>query len=490
MIRKLYQILLLSIAVTLEMTTPTMAQWVQLGTDLMGQAAGAQAGFVTDLNAAGNRLAIGAPGDSTNGPRSGKVRVFQFNGMNWIPMGVDLLGDTAEDQFGSSVKFSANGNILIVGAPVRLLGTGTPPGYVRIFDWNGSNWVQRGSDLFGGVNADGFGSAIDLSSSGDIVAIGAPNLPTIADFGGKVSVHQWNGTNWLPMGSAIAGLARFSFTGGAVQLNSTGTVLAVGQEGQSRVLVFDWDGSNWVLKDTILGTQNFGNSISMDSSGHTLAIGGVSLPTSIGRVSVFQFNGTEYIQKGSSIDGQGDDLFFGWEQNALALREDGNALAAGSLGNVVAGQTLGRVRVMVYNGVDWVPDGIVSGSANDSQLGRSVCMNADGSTIALGTPFNLMPNQNAGVVRVFTNSVSTAIHEYDQHDLKVFPNPAHSTVHISTNSEILHYEILSYDGKFVSSCKVNGEKVIELDVSLLSAGAYVIKVTTRQYTQAIKLIRN
>ena len=292
------------------------------------------------------------------------------------------------------------------------------------------------------------------------------------------------------MGSAIAGLARFSFTGGAVQLNSTGTVLAVGQEGQSRVLVFDWDGSNWVLKDTILGAQNFGNSISMDSSGLTLAIGGESLPTSIGRVSVFQFNGTEYIQKGSSIVGQGDDLFFGWEQNALALREDGNALAAGSLGNVVAGQTLGRVRVMVYNGVDWVPDGIVSGSANDSQLGRSVCMNADGSIIALGTPFNLMPNQNAGVVRVFTNSVSTAIHEYDQHDLKVFPNPAHSTVHISTNSEILHYEILSYDGKFVSSCKVNGEMVIELDVSLLSAGAYVMKVTTRQYTQAIKLIRN
>lgn len=481
--------LLLSIAVTLGMTTSTMAQWVQLGTDLIGQAVGQQAGFVTDLNAAGNRLAIGAPGDSTNGPRSGKVRVFQFNGVNWIPMGVDLLGDTAEDLFGSSVKFSANGNILFVGAPERSVGTGTPPGYVRIFDWDGTNWVQRGSDLSGGVNADGFGSAIDLSSSGDIVAIGAPNLPTIANFAGEVTVHQWNGTNWLPMGNPIAGLALFSFTGGAVQLNSTGTVLAVGQEGQSRVLVFDWDGSNWLLKDTILGIQNFGNSISMDSSGHTLAIGGESLPTSIGRVKVFQFNGTEYIQKGSSIDGQGDDLFFGWEQNALALREDGNAFVAGSSGNIVGGQSLGRARVMVFNGVNWVPDGIVSGSVTDDQLGRSVCMNADGSIIAVGTPYNLMPNQNAGVVRVFTNSLSTAILENVQNDLKVFPNPAHNMVHIRTSSEILHYEILSYDGKIVSSCKVNGEKEIELDISLLSAGVYVLKVTMRQYTETIKVIR-
>jgi WD40 repeat protein len=292
------------------------------------------------------------------------------------------------------------------------------------------------------------------------------------------------------MGSPIAGLAGFSFTGGAVQLNSTGTVLAVGQEGQSRVLVFDWDGSNWLLKDTIEGIQNFGNSISMDSSGHTLAIGGESLPTSIGRVKVFQFNGTQYIQKGSSIDGQGDDLFFGWEQNALALREDGNAFVAGSLGNVVGGQTLGRARVMVFNGVDWVPDGIVSGSVTDSQLGRSVCMNADGSTIAVGTPFNLMPNQNAGVVRVFTNSVSTAILENVQNDLKVFPNPAHNIVHIRTSSEILHYEILSFDGKIVSSSNLSGEKEIELDISLLRAGANVMKVTTRQFTEAIKVIRN
>ena len=50
--------LLLSIAVIIGMTTSTMAQWIQLGTDLIGQTVGQKAGLVTDLNAAGNQLAI------------------------------------------------------------------------------------------------------------------------------------------------------------------------------------------------------------------------------------------------------------------------------------------------------------------------------------------------------------------------------------------------------------------------------------------------
>ena len=50
--------LLLSIAVIIGMTTSTMAQWLQSGTDLIGQNVRKKAGLVTEINAAGNQLAI------------------------------------------------------------------------------------------------------------------------------------------------------------------------------------------------------------------------------------------------------------------------------------------------------------------------------------------------------------------------------------------------------------------------------------------------
>jgi hypothetical protein len=469
---------------------PVQAQWTQVGADIIGQLPNERAGFVADLNAAGDRLALGAPWNSTNGIRCGKVRVFQFDGSDWTPLGADLPGDNAEDEFGSAVKLSADGNTLAIGAPERWVGpAGTPPGYVRVFDWDGTEWVQRGNDLSGGVDRDGFGAAIDLSASGDIIAIGAPYDATLANFAGRASVHQWTGMAWMPLGGAVAGTAN-CFTGGAVQLNNAGTVLAVGQEGQARVLVFDRDGSEWIARDTLLGLQNFGNSISMDASGNAIAVGGESLAVSNGRVKVFQFTGSGYVPKGSPIDGQGDELFLGWEQYALALREDGNALVAGSLG-IVDGLNLGSVRELQFNGQEWIQAGGIPGSGISEQIGRSVSMSADGSILAIGTPYSNGDVPDAGIVRVYTNSMSTGTADIQRTnvDIVVLPNPARDYALIRSNSGILSYELRSPTGQVVASSTIRSEREHPLDLSSLSAGTYFLKITTTALTATVKLVR-
>ncbi len=466
------------------------SQWTQIGSDLIGQMANAQSGFSTDLSAAGDRLAIGAPWSSTNGPRSGTVQVLQFDGTDWVPLGPELLGDDQEDEFGRAVKLSADGNTLAVGAPERWMGAGTPPGYVRVFDWNGTDWLQRGNDLTAGVDADGFGAAIDLSASGDVVAIGAPYDPTLASWAGSASVHQWTGMAWMPLGGPIAGTVQFSGTGGAVQLNSAGTILAVGQRGQSRVLLFDRTGSVWNPTDTLIGIDGFGNSISMDESGNTVAVGGEVLAVSNGRVKVFQFNGTGYVQKGNPMEGQGDDLFLGYEQYALAIREDGNALVAGSLGNTVNNQVFGLVRVFQFDGLDWNQVGEIPGSGIAEQIGRSICMSADGSILAIGTPYSNGVLPDAGIVQVYTSATSTASTDGQRTDvgLVVLPNPARDHVRIRSRSGIVAYELHAPSGITILQRTLTSERETVLDLGPVSAGTYFLKVTTMAGSVTTKLV--
>ena len=49
-----------------------------------------------------------------------------------------------------------------------------PSPHVRIYDWNGPSWQQRGLDIDGENAGDFTGTSVSLSSDGDTVAIDAP----------------------------------------------------------------------------------------------------------------------------------------------------------------------------------------------------------------------------------------------------------------------------------------------------------------------------
>lgn len=59
-------------------------------------------------------VAIGA---RYNGDDRGHVKVLQFNGTDWNPLGDAIEGDAADDQSGYSVAMSADGSIVAIGAP-------------------------------------------------------------------------------------------------------------------------------------------------------------------------------------------------------------------------------------------------------------------------------------------------------------------------------------------------------------------------------------
>lgn len=88
------------------------SKWCQ---DINGDQ-GDWSGYSISLSKIGTRLAIGAPWNNSNGSRSGRVKVFEENNGNWIQVGQNILGLTADDEFGTSVSISANGSKVAIGA--------------------------------------------------------------------------------------------------------------------------------------------------------------------------------------------------------------------------------------------------------------------------------------------------------------------------------------------------------------------------------------
>ncbi len=152
------------------------------------------------MNAAGDRLAIGARNNDGNGSNAGHVRIYDWNGTAWIQLGADIDGEAAGDESGWSVSMNAAGDRLAIGARNND-GNGTNAGHVRIYDWNGTAWIQLGTDIDGEAAGDESGRSVSMNAAGDRLAIGARNNDGNGSNAGHVRIYDWNGTAWTTIRS-------------------------------------------------------------------------------------------------------------------------------------------------------------------------------------------------------------------------------------------------------------------------------------------------
>ena len=90
----------------------------------------------------------------------------------WTQRGSDIDGEAAADESGWSTVMSNDGNTITISAP-RNDGAGADSGHIRIFDWSGSNWVQRGQDIDGEAKTftNGDFSSSTVSVNGNVASI-------------------------------------------------------------------------------------------------------------------------------------------------------------------------------------------------------------------------------------------------------------------------------------------------------------------------------
>jgi hypothetical protein len=208
--------------------------WEQIGSDIDGEEARDGSGGAISLSSDGNILAVGATGNNgTDGQGdsglSGYVRIYKNNNEVWEQIGHNINGEAIGDYSGRSVNLSSDGNIIAIGAPWND-GNGNSSGHVRVYRNNNGIWEQIGSDIDGEAAEDQSGYSVSLSSDGSIVAIGAIK----SDGGiterkpGHVRIYRTNNGSWEQIGNDIDGEGDNNNFGLSVSLSTNGNIVAIG----------------------------------------------------------------------------------------------------------------------------------------------------------------------------------------------------------------------------------------------------------------------
>ena len=331
-----------------------------------GEAAGDQSGWSVSLSADGMVLAVGARDNNGTGEFSGHVRVWERDNANavWSQRGGDIDGEASGDQIGWSVSLSSDGNTLAAGARDND-GNGVISGHVRIYDWTGSVWSQRGGDIDGEAAGDESGYSVSMSADGQTVAIGAPYNDGNGLDSGHVRVYGWTGSAWIQRGADIDGESADDHSGFSISLSADGQTVAIGARANDgngsnsgHVRVYDWTGSAWSQRgvdiDGEAAYDQSGRSVSMSADGQTVAIGAYlndgNGTAESGHVRVWEWDNVNsaWVQKGGDIDGEAAGDQSGW---SVSLSADGSILAVGAPYNDDNGSSSGHVRVFGYGPV-------------------------------------------------------------------------------------------------------------------------------------------
>ena len=369
--------------------------WVQLGSDINGEAAGDRSGYSVSLSSDGTTVAIGAYLNAGVGSAAGHVRVYKYQTItNWTNYTINSFS------LGGSAPFTK---------PIVVNGGDADPVSGK------SYWVQLGIDINAEAANSWSGFTVALNNNGTIVAIGAVTSDSPVTDGGSVIVYQYNGsTTWSKLGLTITGGSTASDNiGYSVAISDDGFTFAYGAPhfdtgGNDRglVRVYKYVSSAWSLVGNthIQGDaagDYFGESVSLNGDGTIIAVGAINVGNGgTGYVSVYKYNGTAWIKLGQNINGLAASDYFG---NSVSLSSDGTILAVGSPNsNAGSVSNTGLARIYKYIGGTWQKLGQdILGYFTNDLAAWSVSLSKDGTTVAIGVHGSDSNGNDSGAVEVF-----------------------------------------------------------------------------------------
>ena len=350
-------------------------------------------GAVVGLSADGNTLAVGAPFEAgmNNGlPASGAVYVFRRSGGVWLQQAyIKAFNAEIGDSFGGAVSLSANGNTLVVGAPfedgasTRINGadnsTVMNSGAAYVYRFNSGAWTQQAyiKPLNTGMGHT-FGGAVDISTDGNTIAVGA-----FMENGAST------GVNGVIVGSASSSGASYIF-----RFNSGSSA---------------WTQQAYIKPHNTGAGDQFGRPLSLSADGNVLAVsaaleGGASTgvnsvdmgsSTASGATYVFRFSSNVWSQQAyikpfntGANDGFGRTVSLSGDGNTLAVgasNENGSSTGINTVDSGNGSQS-GAAYVFEFSNGIWLQRAYIK--PNDlnviNEFGRIVALNHDGATLAVG----------------------------------------------------------------------------------------------------------
>jgi len=262
------------------------------------------------------------------------VKVFDWNGVSWVQRGDDFQNPIILNHTpGRGASLSGN-NTLALG----FRNTMTGECLVQVRDWNGSTWVQRGADIITSTSINSGEMLVMAKENPNILVIGGNLISTSLTF---PTVYYWNGSSWTIRGVLPENrqLVSVSYDGNSIYTQTQ--------------VVYVWNGTSFDQRSGL--PSDFYQSGSLSRNGDNIVVSKITNPTPI---KMFRWNGISWEQRGSTV-------ITNTSISIVKMSGDGNT--------VVISSKNGGPEFEIYNwsGTDWVLSYSVNLS-NVSSPGASV----------------------------------------------------------------------------------------------------------------------
>lgn len=315
-------------------------------------------GWSLALSANGQVAAGGAPATSRSSTGStdytGAAYVYtQTNGIWSDPIALSTTGIPTEGEFGESIAVSSNGQQVIVGAPNLNSYTGA----VYVYTEANGSWANTPTRTTltvptGVTTGYSFGYGLAVSSNDQTLIVGARQTSVGSGQGGLYA-YTLSGTTWEnPVALPVTGVASSSFVGGSIAISADSSVVVAGgpnaNSSAGSAYVWTKSGGTWSNPVALALPSTNGTKGYFGSS---VGISGDGAVVIIGATSANNAKGAAYVYTKSGS---------GWSTNpamlsvssgfgySVALSPDGKSAFIGSPGGG-DGRT-GQVYTATYNG--------------------------------------------------------------------------------------------------------------------------------------------
>ncbi len=374
---------------------------------LTGTHVGNELGTTVALSAGGNVALVGAPSANSD---AGAAYIYQESAGNWSTTPSATLSGTSDQQLGSAVAVSANGQAALVGAPGDSLGNGAAFLYTES---PAGTWSTGPTASFVSTSFEHLGSSVALSAKGNAVLLGAPY--TNSGEGSAVLYEQQPNGNWPTNASTTfrpssGSTAQF---GVSVALSADGQTALVGAPlagaSAGAAFLYSESGGSWPSSATASfsggGVDELGSSVALSGDGQAALVGAPGTSAGAGEAFLFDESaGAWPTTPAASFTGSpSSDEQLG---ASVALSADGQSVLVGA-----PGANAGNGSAFVYAESDggWPTSPVTTLTGSQGAFGTSVALSASGEVALVGAPLS---NDSTGAAYIYAQpalSWSTAV---------------------------------------------------------------------------------
>jgi len=320
--------------------------------------------------------------------------------------------DSTISLFGYSTAMTRDGTTVVMTSP-NLLESGVSLGAFYVFKKIGESWIQQYKGKSPYTYDTYYGASASINDAGDTIIIGSPwDRKTSGTVGlaGQAYIYKKTGDNWA-LEATIKGDAYDAETsedfGCSVSLDSTGNIgiigARLGNTNKGYAYIFRRSGSTWTQEAKIqpaIATVEFGKVVSISADGiYTLITGAAT------KAYVFKYatgSWTEQAILTSDVVGvQGYGV-------SASINDTGDVVIIGANGTTITQDLQGGAYIFTRNVSTWTKQAFITAPnpTSGERLGCSVDISTAGDIAIIGANGygNSINTYTSGATYIFTES--------------------------------------------------------------------------------------